>query len=348
MAHSFSKRFKKYLFLLHDGFFELPYLSNSPENVYGSVAELGIAQHDSQQQSVRSNNLFCNGELRYRQLDQGFWLLGTTIKVKQNIVAKAIYDNADQAEYFYLSFSVFEYPFPLPGADANALQSVCWTFYKPNTEVATYFYKGTRGTFYNIAFTREWADKNLLMDTPEKTSALQNFLNSDTGFLTWLDVLPSAHVAAKNISELLSKPTQVTADQDSLRIETKSLVSDFFRSELQNDRIQSFTTIRNPNYGTAARAEKIILQRLTLPFSGVDEIAKEVNVSTTKLKANFKAVFGFSMLQYHKEKNMQIAIQLLRSGLLPIRTVASLTGYECGSKFAAAFRKRFSVLPSEV
>ncbi|MBC7866439.1 MAG: helix-turn-helix transcriptional regulator [Gloeobacteraceae cyanobacterium ES-bin-316] len=61
----------------------------------------------------------------------------------------------------------------------------------------------------------------------------------------------------------------------------------------------------------------------------------------------FKSVFGFSMLQYHKEKNILLALQLIQNSNVQIKNIATLTGYTSSSKFTASFKKRFGVLPTE-
>ena len=48
------------------------------------------------------------------------------------------------------------------------------------------------------------------------------------------------------------------------------------------------------------------------------------------------------MLQYHKEKNMLLAMQLIINSDIQIQIIAAVTGYECASKFAANFKKRFA------
>ena len=80
---------------------------------------------------------------------------------------------------------------------------------------------------------------------------------------------------------------------------------------------------------------------------GIDFIARAVNLSPTKLKMIFKTFFGFSMLQYHKEKNMLLALQLIKNSTMQIRNIALVTGYESASNFTAAFKKRFGFLPSQ-
>jgi AraC-like DNA-binding protein len=90
------------------------------------------------------------------------------------------------------------------------------------------------------------------------------------------------------------------------------------------------------------------LLNLNFTFIGVDTIAKEISMSPTKLKSNFKMIYGFSMLQYHKEKNLLLAKQLLENSDVLINHIFVLTGYESASKFTAAFKKRFKKLPSDI
>jgi transcriptional regulator GlxA family with amidase domain len=45
---------------------------------------------------------------------------------------------------------------------------------------------------------------------------------------------------------------------------------------------------------------------------------------------------------------MMLAMQLLQNSDLPIKNIAVATGYESASKFTAAFKNRFNILPSEV
>jgi AraC-like DNA-binding protein len=54
------------------------------------------------------------------------------------------------------------------------------------------------------------------------------------------------------------------------------------------------------------------------------------------------------MLKYHKEKNMLLAMQLIQKTDYQIQDIAGVIGYKCGSKFAANFKNRFGVLPTEV
>ncbi len=344
-----DKLLEKYLFLYKDGFFELPYLSNSAKIMVESVSELPVARNKPLEQGIYSNNPFCRGTMYYREIEDNFSILSSHINIKENIRAKAIYDENQANNYYILSFSVFEYEFPVKNANGKntKLLSICWTFYKPKTEVETYFYKNTKGIFFNFLFDKKWADENIIISNVVNKIAFNNFLDSEIGFYTWLDIAPKAHNLSKKMSRIMIKEKAGIFNIDALKTNALALINNFFENAFDDNRIANNNSLSNIDYAKIANAEKIILLNLNVAFIGVNEIAQKINMSPTKLKSNFKMIYGFSMLQYHKEKNMLLARQLLEKSEVLINHIFVLTGYESASKFTAAFKKRFGKLPSD-
>jgi AraC-like DNA-binding protein len=336
---------QKYLFHLKDGFFELSYMSNSPQMMLDSISKLPVTNHKSLQQCILLNTPFCNGTMYYREIEKGLWILATHLEIKENIITKAVYDECQSSEFYMLTFSVFEYNYTFKDSEEITLLSTCWTLSKPETEVATYFYKGTKGTFFNVAITKEWAYENLSAKKFSQRRAILNFLNGEKGFYTWLDIAPKAHGLAQKIKRILEEEN---GDAFELKRKGIKLMKEFFNNSFQDNRILDNISLSNSDYYYVAKAEKMILHHLHVPFLGIESIAAYVNTSPTKLKSDFKTVFGFSMLQYHKEKNMLLAMQLIQNSAIQIQDIATVIGYECASKFAANFKKRFGKLPSEV
>jgi len=332
-----------------DGFFELTYLSNSPRSMLASLSGTPEAIHHPAKLSITADNPFCRGIMKYRQLAEGFWLFATEIEIKQGIRTQAAYAEQESDEYYFLAFSVFEYEFPIKDKFNNnvPLNSVCWTFYKPGTEVPTYFYKNTRGRFYNLAFRKKWAEKFLSMAGLWNNDNIQNLLKEGLGFFSWLDIVPGAHAIAQNIGAYLRDEDRGAFDIAELREMGQELALEFFKHISRESRTHGYDALTNADYSKMAHAEKMVLLHLSAPFVGVEKIAHEITISPTKLKAGFKIIFGFSILQYHKEKNMLLATQLLQRANDQIKVIASLIGYSSNSKFAAAFKKRFGYLPSE-
>lgn len=89
------------------------------------------------------------------------------------------------------------------------------------------------------------------------------------------------------------------------------------------------------------------IRRQYTPPPTIDEIAREVGLSATKLKSGFKALFGKSIAQYGNELRMQHALELLRKFDIPILLVAEALGYEYQNSFTVAFRRFFNVLPKD-
>ncbi|MBC7643036.1 MAG: helix-turn-helix transcriptional regulator [Flavobacterium sp.] len=349
MAKSkWDKLLEKYLFLYKDGFFELPYLSNSAKIMVDSVIGNPVARNKPLEQGIYSNNPFCKGIMYYREIEENFSILLTNINIKENIRAKAIYDNNQASNYYILSFSVFEYEFPIKNTDGEntKLLSTCWTFYKPKTEVETYFYKKTKGKFFNFLFDKKWVSENIEIENEENKIAFHNFLDSEIGFYTWLDVAPNVHDLSEKMSNIIRNEKTGIFNIKDLKANALELINDFFKNAFIDNRIQENVSLSNLDYAKISRAEKIILLNLNIPFIGIEKIANEINMSPTKLKLNFKMVYGFSMLQYHKEKNMLLALQLLENSDVLINHIFVLTGFESASKFTAAFKKRFGKLPS--
>ncbi|KFF05304.1 helix-turn-helix domain-containing protein [Flavobacterium reichenbachii] len=346
-TNDWAKHIQKFLFLLKDGFFELPYLSNSPQVMLDSLIKLPIINHTASTQLITTDNAFWKGKMRYQKMEEGFWILETNIQMKENILAKATYTQDHLKEYYILSFSVFEYKFPVKQDQNIILLSTCWTFYKPDTEIATYFYKETEGKFFNIAMNKEWVHKNIKSGKFCDKGVLERFFNNQKGFYTWLDIAPNAHKLSKKISKILEPENNSSVNIEALQKNCRKLITAFFNNAFEDSRIPDNISLSNLDYFTVAKAERIILQNLQSNFLGIEKIASEVNTSPTKLKANFKSVFGFSMLQYHKEKNILLAKQLLEKSDFEIQIIAVITGYESASKFTAAFKKRYGELPSD-
>ena len=340
---------EKNLFTTTEDFYHLPYLSNSPLIKIKSIIDISVATHNVDLQTISTKNPLCSGVLRYRNIEDGLWLLSTTLALKKNIVAKTYYDTNFDSDFYYLSFSIFEYNFPsIKGSGPKKLLSKCWTFYKPQTEVSTYFYKDTVGTFYNIVFSKKWAEHNIPQLCGKNASTVLKFLNAETGFLSCLDIVPNMSKIATKIDFMLKNKNVQILDVSSLKPLINTLVSDFFKVVIDQNRIQNYVPVKNEDYDRAAQAEKIILQNLSKPFVGVLFLSESVHLSPTKLKTIFKMVFGLSMLQYHKQKNLQLAMQLLLKSEVPIKYIATISGYGSSSKFTAAFKQNFSVLPSEM
>ncbi len=78
----------------------------------------------------------------------------------------------------------------------------------------------------------------------------------------------------------------------------------------------------------------------------IGELSRRYLMNPTTLKEAFKAVYGDSLAAHMKEHRLEKAAELLRKGDESVAAVAAAVGYDSPSRFSAAFRERYHVLPS--
>ncbi len=94
--------------------------------------------------------------------------------------------------------------------------------------------------------------------------------------------------------------------------------------------------------------ESLITRDVFTPAPFIPELAKMVNISETKLKNNFKTVYGLPIYQYFQKARMRAARDVLETNKYSIKQVAMELGYTNLSNFSTAFRKEFGILPSQL
>ena len=79
----------------------------------------------------------------------------------------------------------------------------------------------------------------------------------------------------------------------------------------------------------------------------VEELARTYLMNPTTLKLLFRDVYGMSIAAHIRKHRMEEAARLLRETSLSIGEIAEATGYASQSKFTAAFKESYQVLPRE-
>lgn len=102
--------------------------------------------------------------------------------------------------------------------------------------------------------------------------------------------------------------------------------------------------ISKTDRGAIIEAKRIIDSQLAFA-PGCEELARKVGISTSKLTKGFSSVFGTSVHAYIIDQRLEKAAGLLLEGSLNVSQAAALVGYSKPSNFAAAFKKKYGVLP---
>lgn len=342
--------FKKYLFFYKDGFFELPFLANSPEMIVESFSKMPFVKNFPDQRSFITNNLFLTGEGHYQQIEDGLWIIISSIKLKKDVSFKLYYDETYPADYHYLTLYVNcgQKEIKLPRLHFNIeFQDRAWTLYKKRTKCLNTHFAGQHSIYFTIYFSQKWLETNLTSDGLFKHEKLVSFFNSSDDYLYLPNFLERKKKLYQSIIDSI-----IYKEKSKNLLELKSMTYELISSFVDTlDSIQLMSipanmTERDKRY--VQKAQHIIEQAIFDSFPSINEIAKKIGISETKLKADFKAINGVSMYKYYLNKQMLYAQDLLVDKRLLVKEVANTLGYSSASKFSKAFKNHLGYLPSEV
>ena len=254
------------------------------------------------------------------------------------------------SDHYSLTFTQYESQVQLQNTfiDKVPFQNKFWGFKKPGVDTGAHFYKGSKCKFYIFYFYPNWIEKNVPFDKLDNDLPFKKFLNSDKGFISYQDIVPNAVELSDQIEQTFIDFNKDVFSDTLLKSQTLSLVSSFFKNAFADLRNQDYEVKDSVNYKKMSQCERLISKNLAVPFLGIEAIAKKLSLSPSKLKMDFKLVYGTSILQYNIDQKMQFAMQLLLNTDMQVKHVGREVNYDNASKFSAAFKKKFDKLPSEI
>ena len=79
----------------------------------------------------------------------------------------------------------------------------------------------------------------------------------------------------------------------------------------------------------------------------IEDISRQYLINPTTQKNMFKTVYGTSIASHIRQHRMDYAAKLLLTSNSNIAEVARAVGYDSQSRFSAAFKEHFQVLPKD-
>jgi AraC-like DNA-binding protein len=96
------------------------------------------------------------------------------------------------------------------------------------------------------------------------------------------------------------------------------------------------------------KIESMLVNDFSVTPPNINYLSKISAMSPTKLKTDFKKLYGIPIYEYYQKNRMQRAKLLLMEGKYSIKEVGIKVGYSNLSHFAGSFKKEFGQLPSEM
>lgn len=341
--------FRKYFYYYRDGFFEIPFVGNTPQTTIESAIRLPFKKYDAQQQKITTDNPFIKGEMHFEYLESGFAITFLDMEFRANCNFKSIYDKYLPIDHYLLTFQVNNNDFPMITSylNGNKYTLKTWEFYKPGFKHA-YIFKGTHGLYFNIYMSEAWLKNKIENSEDVEFKNLINFFYSDSIYITFPEKANIELLYNPIIETIKLKGNQGASDPEKLKKLTYDCIVSFLSKIRQEDIYDSEFEINDTDRKKTKDVERKLVENLFTAFPGIENLAQEVAMSETKLKASFKTMFGNTLLQYFKERQLELAKLLLETEKVKINELALRFGYESGGKFSNAFKNQFGVLPSEV
>jgi AraC-like DNA-binding protein len=347
----FLSGFRKYLFYYKDGFFELPFMANSPETIVKSLTGMPFVKHYEQKQKFSSNTPFLNADIYYQEIEQGLWILFADAKYKTNVHYKLIVDKELPSDYYMLGLEISATEIKAkPGlVNGFSFSSFSWLLYKPNENLNHCRFKGSRALSLSIYFSEKWLREVLYKEQHFLNSQLKHFFESDARYIMWPETPEAAGRICDPIHGTYNKPGgSKVPDFSNLKQKAHDFIFHFVDRYNTDDIGKNFFEISDSDRIKIFKAERLIVEYLNAPFMGIENLSGSVGISPTKLKSDFKLVFGETVFQYFRQKQMEYARSVLQEDKISVKAIAHELGYENTSKFTAAFKKHMGILPSEV
>lgn len=134
-----------------------------------------------------------------------------------------------------------------------------------------------------------------------------------------------------------------------LKMKTKEILFHYFIELQKTLNLPSEKSISNtlPSLRNKMYDLKDLLSSRHHNISGLAELSKMIGMSETTMQREFKKMFGFTIMQYHKKMILKRGLDLLQEGE-SIKNTAFLVGYSSSAAFSKAFYNEFGIRPSKL
>jgi AraC-like DNA-binding protein len=96
------------------------------------------------------------------------------------------------------------------------------------------------------------------------------------------------------------------------------------------------------------KIEALLVKDFNIAPPGIESLSRLSAMSPTKLKKDFKALYGLPIYEYYQKNRMIHAKSLLLEKKYSIKEVGNKVGYSNLGHFAASFKKEFNMLPRQL
>ena len=229
--------------------------------------------------------------------------------------------------------------------ESNTSRSIA---YLTNT-LSDWAYLGARGTIYkgiDILFDASWLAGYLGISNIDDVLSTYLSLQVENVHTEPLDSEYRRLMAEiVEVEEEAHNPMRLAIIQNRIML----LIERFFlRIYERKKNIHFDIPLSKTDIDRMMRVELMLTRDIFEPAPTISQLAKMVSISESKLKKDFKLIYGLPVYEYFQKVRMQAAKDKLLAGAHSVKEVAMELGYSNLSNFTIAFKKEFGLLPSKL
>ena len=183
-----------------------------------------------------------------------------------------------------------------------------------------------------------------LVGETEPLPAFVQTLMKDNDWQTVLSPQKTTPAMAGTIRQILNCPFQGFTKRMYLQAKVLELLALQLAVFAPEDRSVNLE-LKSQTLDRIRAAADILVENLDAPPE-ISDLARRVGVSERTLQRGFQSMFGMTVFGYLTDRRMLQASRWLRSSK-SVADVANLVGYSNPGHFAAAFKRKFGITPTE-
>ena len=214
--------------------------------------------------------------------------------------------------------------------------------FMPSSNIPTEWTFDPKRQYENITltFNRDWIEQ---LDAAHETY-ISRLLQSDKSFYLFETITPAMQQTLYGIKSIVENNAPLSL----LHLHGKAieLLTMFLEKLERRSEVKPFANLNLHDVESVFRIRRLILRNLDHTPS-LSELAREANMSSSKLQKCFKQVIGSTIAEYALSEKMEWAKRLLSTRLYSVSEVGYEIGYTNLSHFTEAFHKHHRIKPKQ-
>lgn len=208
-------------------------------------------------------------------------------------------------------------------------------------------YRGNPRRTFEVFFTLALVKKMAGDDFESLLSKADNAIKEGKPFLFWKEPRPISPEVGQILEEIIACPHTGHLKKTYLHAKITTLLLDILIESNGEERLSSKVILPQTDYEGLRVVEHHIMSNLKkdLPIA---ELAILAGFNGSKLKRDFKQVYGTTIFKYLTRLRMEKAVSLIRAEGLSVAEAAYEVGYSNPQHFTKAFKRTLGYLPSKL